>query len=800
MAAQVEGIKFLNRNLPSFAVEEARRIAREQFGLEGELELLVSERDQNFRITSPGGGDGYVLKLANVDEDPGVVDLQTAALRHIERHDPSLPVPRVIPSRDGEPSTMVRAREGTQHIARVLTYLPGMLLEEAENTPELRRNLGTLMGRADLALRGFFHPHARHPLLWDTMRCPELRVHTRHVGDAEARRNVESVLDHMDAVVLAQLAGCRNQIIHNDAHGNNVLVDPDRTDRGVGLLDFGDMLYGPLVVEVANAADSVAAHAEDSVRALAEVAAGFDRVLPLEELELDLLYDAYLARLAITATIIAWRKAVTPGQPAYLPEYEAPCWAAIDRMMSRGRRAVRSQLREVCRFPPHCPSPPAPSPPDDVGELLARRRRVLGRSLYLFYDPPLHVERGLGPWLYGADGRPYLDAYNNVPVVGHSHPQVVRALSRQAAALNTNTRYLYRSVLDYAERLGAVLPGELSACLFVNSGSEANDVAWQMAKLLTGRGGALVMEHAYHGITAATAELSPYDTTKPLAPHVRTLIAPDPYRGPYRHGDPDLAARYAADADRALAELAEQGHEVAAFMVDTSFCSNGIPEVPPGYLAAVCAKVKAAGGLVIADEVQAGFGRPGSHFWGHTAHGVVPDIVTLGKPVANGYPLGVVVTTLDALDEFGRATGLFSTFGGNPVACAAGLAVLDVIEEEGLLPRAKATGAHLLEGIRGLMSGHRIVGDVRGQGLLVGVELVRDRKTRAPAGAETKQLLNILRDNGVLIGREGPHGNVLKIRPSLTFGPEHADRLVAALERSLAALVIPTRTSAKPPT
>ncbi|MCB0020121.1 MAG: aminotransferase class III-fold pyridoxal phosphate-dependent enzyme, partial [Anaerolineales bacterium] len=401
---------------------------------------------------------------------------------------------------------------------------------------------------------------------------------------------------------------------------------------------------------------------------------------------------------------------------------------------------------------------------------------------------PIHVERGEGPWLIGPSGRRYLDGYNNVVSVGHCHPHVVKAVSRQLAALNTNTRYIYRNILEYAERLTATMGPNLSVCAFVNSGSEANDVAWRMAQFITGRSGGLIVEGAYHGITGTIADFSPGRSGVKLPPHMETFLSPDPYRGPYKYGEPDVAALYAADADRALAALGERGYEPAAFMVDSSFVSNGIPGVPAGYLKRVAEKAQAAGALLIADEVQAGFGRSGSHMWGHQAQGITPDIVTLGKPVGNGFPLGVVITRPEILNAFMQATGLFSTFGGNPVACAAGNAVLDVIEREGLVANAGETGRIMGEGMTALMTKHPILGDVRQRGLLVGAELVRDRQTLAPAPDETVRLLDLMVENGVLVGKSGTFGNVLKIRPPLVFRPEHAAIFLEAMDRSLAAL------------
>ncbi len=427
----------------------------------------------------------------------------------------------------------------------------------------------------------------------------------------------------------------------------------------------------------------------------------------------------------------------------------------------------------------------AASPANDIQQLLARRREFMGSQLYMFYDPPLHLVRGEGVWLYDAQGRAYLDVYNNVPHVGHCHPHVVAAIARQAGRLNTNTRYLYDEVLDYAERLTATLPAGLDVAAFVNSGSEAVDLAWRMAKAHTGQRGAVVMEEAYHGWTDAVEALSP--AGKPdnaLAPHVRTLAPPDGYRG--AHGSDGAA--YAADADRAIGSLQARDLQPAAFIADPGFCTNGILEPMPGYLGRVYDRMRAAGAICVADEVQTGFGRTGAAMWGFAMHNVTPDIVTMGKPVANGHPLGVVVTRREIMESFVSRTSFFSTFGGNNVACAAGLAVLDVLEKEQLQASAQKVGEHLKAGLRGLMKKHGLIGDVRGMGLMIGVELVTDRKALTPATKETKRVLNLMRDHGVLVGYEGRHVNIVKVRPPMPFKIEHADQTVDAMDKALRAL------------
>ena len=433
------------------------------------------------------------------------------------------------------------------------------------------------------------------------------------------------------------------------------------------------------------------------------------------------------------------------------------------------------------RFPPEEPAP---------AETRAARRRLLGRNLSLSYRRPLKIVRGFGQYLYDESGRAYLDAYNNVPLVGHSHPRVVRAAQEQLSLLNTNTRYLHDTILRYAERLTRLLPEPLRVCYFVTSGSEANELALRLARARTGREDVIVLEHAYHGHTTTLVDVSPYKFDGPggrgRKEWVHVAPLPDTYRGPYRRDDPQAGPKYARHVGALAERLQAEGRGLAAFLAETLPSVAGQIVLPPGYLAEAYRHVRAAGGLCIADEVQTGFGRLGTHFWGFEGQGVVPDVVVLGKPIGNGFPLGAVVTTREIADAFDNGMEFFSTFGGNPVSCAAGLAVLDVVEEERLQERALRVGGRLLEGLQGLSQRHPLVGDVRGSGLFLGVELVRDRASLEPAPEEATYVVNRLRERGVLTGTDGPHHNVLKLRPPLVFSDEDAGLLLATLDEVLA--------------
>jgi 4-aminobutyrate aminotransferase-like enzyme len=421
--------------------------------------------------------------------------------------------------------------------------------------------------------------------------------------------------------------------------------------------------------------------------------------------------------------------------------------------------------------------------------LLERRYRVLGRNSPLFYDKPLQLVRGEGVWLYDVDGKRYLDAYNNVPHVGHCHPRVVAALSRQAAALNTHTRYLDENVVAYAERLTSLFDASLPMAMFVCTGSEANELALRIARDASGGEGIISTAWAYHGNTAAVMQVSSLFTpADKRGPYVRTVPVMDPYRERAGRSDEALATAYADDVKRAIDSFTAAGVRLAGLLFCTAFSSEGLPTVPAGFMQKALAHVHAAGGYFIADEVQAGFGRFGSHMWGHQRLGVIPDIVTMGKPMGNGHPLAGVVARRDLVEGFTAHNMYFNTFGGNPVSAAVGMAVLDVIEEEGLLQNARTVGDYTLSALRELARRHSLIGDVRGAGLFFAVELVDDRDAKTPATAQTKRLVNLMRERGVLISRIGIHDNILKIRPPMPFSKQNADLLVDTLDQVLAAL------------
>jgi 4-aminobutyrate aminotransferase-like enzyme/Ser/Thr protein kinase RdoA (MazF antagonist) len=699
---------------PRFTTGDVAALSVELFGAGGNARDLGSERDQTFLVEGVG-----VVKISNAAENPANLDLEAAAIEHALRADPDLPIARQL-----------RAANYQGHVVRLFEHLPGRHGGPGLSDAAVHA-YGRTHARLARALRGFFHPAAGRELLWDLKHAPKLREHLVHLGGR--RGLVEPVLDRYDEHVLPRWPALPAQVVHGDMNLGNVLLD----DEGYvsGIVDFGDSCHTAAVADLAVAIASLMRGREtaDAFRAARIAVDGYASCAPLEPDERDVLGDLVATRMAAIVTISAWRTARYPENAAYIQAEDADSWALLELW-----DAERWQ-HELGGAAPLAPT----------RELAKRREAAVGALLTnLTYDEPVHVVRGEGAWLIDDDGRRLLDGYNNVPVVGHAHPRVTEAVVRQTRTLNTHARYLYEPLIELAERLLATMPG-LDTVMLVNSGSEANDVAWRIATGVTGNTGAVITEHAYHGVTAAIADLSPEEWPGGYEPAHVTRIPP-------------------------TLELGELGPLAATFL-DAGLTSDGIRPATAERAQALLRATHDAGGLFVADEVQIGYGRSGEDLWMYRHLGLEPDIVTLGKPMGNGYPVAAVITRRELVERFPFAGTVFSTFGGNPVAARAALAVLDVIEDERLVAHARNVGDALRDRIRSL--GHPAIRDVRGIGLLVGVEL--DAPERA------RDVVNALRANGVLVGRTGPRDDVLKVRPPLVFAEPHVELLVRALEGSL---------------
>ena len=807
------------------------RVVREVWGDGGEARPLPGDLDRNFVVTDEAGARS-VLKVVAPTTTIADLAVQAAAIAHVTkcagrvqeegaRGVPDMRFPRILPTASGE---TLAEYEGLR--IRRLSWVAGTpmagvvpaRLQPSPATDLFLRSIGRFVGWTTRALRDFDHPAAAREHPWDPTSTTWIEAEVDRVHQGYRRAVIGRVLDLHRKVVRPIVASVPNSVIHADANDHNLIVDAETWWRGpVGLIDFGDVMRTARVSDAAIAAAYAAMRSADPAAAIADVAAGWSRAVAgvppdpqggaATEEELLLVPALVRSRLATSVTMSAVRSAERPDDP-YVTISEAPAWRLLEALDHLGHERLADTVLRRCRMEPWQERPPRresgrsrmehtaragrPRALHSTASLVDRRARVMGPNLSISYAEPLHMVRGWMQYLYDAEGNAYLDAYNNVPHVGHSHPHVVDAIARQTSLLATNTRYPSQLRLDYLERLAGRFPDPLDTVYLVNSASEANELALRIACAATGRRDVVVQDVAYHGHTTTLVDVSPYKAEGPggegLPDWVHVSALPDPYRGPYRSGrDASPGGRYATDLGHLLESLDADGRPAAAFMAET-FPSVGGQIVPPeGYLEGAYGAARAVGALVIADEVQTGFGRLGSVDWGFQVADVVPDMVVLGKPMGNGFPLAAVVTTRELAEAFDTGMEYFSTFGGNPVACAAGDAVLDVLDAERLPERAARVGSRIVEGIGELASRHEGIGDVRGMGLFIGVDMVSDRDRRTADAGLARRVVEALRLRRVLAGTDGRENNVVKLRGPLALTVDDADRLVAEFDVALEA-------------
>jgi 4-aminobutyrate aminotransferase-like enzyme/Ser/Thr protein kinase RdoA (MazF antagonist) len=759
---------------PRLDPADAATAGRQIFGVGASAAKdLGSERDQTFLLVDPEGNDLLVLKVSNAAEDPAVLDMEAAAALHVHSIDPDLKVALPVRPATSDPGesddpTALRSlwqHDGSPHWVRGYHVLPGASRIDATTLrDEALIAWGTTSARLDKALRSFVHPGALRLMLWDVQHALQVRDLVGHVREPATRELVSRVLDRYEQAVAPAWTRLRAQVVHTDLTVDNTLTDENGFVTGI--IDFGDMSYSAMVTELASVLDSVAVgrDTEEQLRVARLVLDGFQQVIELEPIELALVGDLWAARSAITIAISSWRVEQGLEERAFAERYNDAAAATLRGLEEIGWEAVAGRLGATAQRP-------------ETSVLAGRRDAVFGPAMEpLSYDEPLDVVSGEGVWITDSGGRRYLDAYNNVPCVGHSHPRVTVAIARQSRTLNTHMRYLHPMAVELAERLAATCSPALDTVLFVNSGSEANELAWRMATLATGRRGALCTSFAYHGVTEAAAALSPETWLEgPRPAHVFTWDPPDAYR------DEHLGAEAFGEA---LARASES-HPPAAVILDGLLTSDGIADLDAAYVRKLLDLAHAAGALWIADEVQAGHCRTGESMWCYERFGITPDFVTLGKPMGNGHPVAAVVTRREIAETLVGNTLLFSTFGGNPVSAAAALAVLDVLEDERVLERVKLTGRALQGAIRDVAQSWPVVGDVRGVGLSIGIELVSDPVRKTPDADRASAISNKMRHLGVLVGTTGRHRNVIKVRPPLAFRMTHVGPFVEAFGEAL---------------
>lgn len=761
-----------------FSETEIKELLQVHYNLSVEVKVLDGYEEQNF-LLKDSNGERYILKAGSAVQGYDIIRAQVEMMNHLGSTPLAGKIQKVLKNTEGKLLTTVK-KDGQDYYIRILTFLDGQFWYEERNHPmELYRNLGRFLGQLDQELSTFSHTGLHRKIVWDIQHAADAISQLKYIRNPHQRRIADYFLLQFETEVQPRLSTLRQAFIHNDANDYNLLTHGKDIS---GLIDFGDAVHTTLINNLAIACTYAALHREDPLTLTAEIVKGYHETYPLKPEETDLLYYLIASRLCISVTRSAYNTSLnSENQHHFLTE--KPAWDLLEKWIRINPLKAQNLYRVVCGFTALIPEA------DDYQSLLHDRKQLIGRNLSISYRRPLKIIRGALQYLYDDRGNTFLDCVNNVSHIGHCHPVVVRTMQKQIATLNTNTRYLHDQIIQYAKALTGTLPSRLKVCYFVNSGSEANDLAIRIARQYTGRQDVIVLDHAYHGTSTLAIEMSPYKFDSKggsgQKPYIHKALSPDLYRGTYQYGDESAGEKYASSVQDLLNKLDESQTPAAAFICETLLGVGGQIPLPAGYLKKTYEFVRSHGGVCIADEVQVGFGRVGEKFWGFELQDAEPDIVVMGKPIGNGHPLAAVVVTNEIADAFNNGLEYFNTYGGNPVSMATGLAVLHVIRDEKLQENALETGNYLMQLLRDLMARFPIIGDVRGHGLFVGAELVRDRETKEPAVPVIDDIVQRMKERGYLLSTDGPLHNVLKIKPPIVFNKENAEDLVRNLEEVL---------------
>jgi 4-aminobutyrate aminotransferase-like enzyme/Ser/Thr protein kinase RdoA (MazF antagonist) len=757
-----------------FSEANIQQLVIEQYGLSVTVKALNGYDELNFILTDKKN-QKYILKLSDKNHSYSFLEAQVKIIKHLINSSLIGHFQQFYTNKNGKELTPI-IKEDQVYYLRILSFLEGdFWCEKPEKSNDLFYDLGFFMGNMDKELQGFSHPAMHRHYTWDISKASDANEKLKYITHHEKRRIAGYFLLQFDTEVLPQIHLLRHAYIHNDANDCNLLVQEEKV---TGLIDFGDMVYTALINNLAIACTYAILESKDPITAASFIVKGYHKSYPLRVQELDLLYYLIAARLCISVTQSAYNAASNSDNTHHFIT-EKPAWELLYKLLKINPIKAQDTFRKVCGFEGLISD-------SDYSDLLQLRQKKIGRNLSIGYTEKLKIVKGALQYLYDDKGRTFVDCVNNPSHVGHCHPVVVRKMQKQIATLNTNTRYLNNIIIEYAEKLTATLPPSLSVCYFVNSGSEANDLAIRMSRHFTKQKDIIVLDHAYHGTSTVAIEMSPYKFDNKggfgKMPWIHKAINPDLYRGPYKYGDANAGQKYAADVQRIIEDLQKENKSPAVFICETLLGVGGQIPLPKNYLKTVYDFIRASGGVCIADEVQVGFGRVGDTFWGFELQDVVPDIVVLGKPIGNGHPLAAVIVTNKIADAFNNGMEYFNTFGGNPVSMSAGLAVLEVIQDEEMQQHALEVGNYLMDLLKGLMLKFPIISDVRGHGLFIGAEMVKNRITMEPAITEIDFVVEKMKDKGYLLSTDGPLHNVLKIKPPMPFNKQNADEMVGFLD------------------
>ena len=744
----------------SISISLASTLVQKHFSLKGELSPLVGYEDINYKLHADVAS--FVVKFSKESLRENI-ETQTLVMQTLADSDSSNIYPNLIRSKQGNLLENVEV-EGNSYILRVIPWLEGTIYAESERSDSLHTSLGQTLANMDKVLfeSGIWY-RGKTDSTWDIQFADLSKEQLCHIKNDEDRRVVAYFLQQF-SLLKPELQAVRKSMIHADVNDYNMLVQGQKIS---GIIDFGDAVYAPLIDELAVSLAYALMGQEDLLQVSLLVIDAYHCTFALEEKEVDLLYYLIAARLCVCISQAAYSRYRNP-ENAYLRISEGPALALIHRWIKLSPILFSQQVKKQLGFKVDT---------DNIENLEASRLDHVNPSLSISYSTPIVMEKAAFQYMYSQDGTTYLDCVNNICHVGHNHPHVVEAAMTQLATLNTNTRYFYKSLNEYASRLASKFPDPLNVVYFVNSGSEAGDLAQRITRTVSGRKETVVVDHAYHGNTLAGIEASPYKYEgkggMKKADHIFKLPSPDSYS--------DEEVKNGTFVEQ-MKEIIRSAGGISAFYCESIIGCGGQIVLPKGYLAGLYEATRQAGGLCIADEVQVGFGRIGEKFWAFELQEVIPDIVVIGKPIGNGHPMAAVVTTKEIADKFNTGMEYFSSFGGNPVSCEIGKAVLDVLEKENLQEHARQTGNYFKTELNLLKAKYPVIQDVRGFGLFLGVELVKDG---IPATSYTKDLLEFMKQNGILLSSDGPFNNVIKIKPPMTFNKSNVDSVVSMMDNFL---------------
>ena len=736
------------------------------FGIQISTIKKLSGYDNENYLLKCGNKKKYILKKYNFSkENLSLIQAENHCLEYLNKHNNSS-YPEPIYSSNKKYCEIIE-NLNNRYIIRILSYLEGTFLGEIKPKEIHLEAIGSFIGNLNKQLRNYSnHCIAARKSPWDIQYLSLNKKYLKYISDPGNRKIVFFFIQQFEEFVLPKLNELRKSIIHNDTNEWNILL---KNKNKVCIIDFGDLAETQLVNEVAISMLYASYSNENPLQNASSILKSYDKVIELTDKEISLLYYLMAAKLCISVCNSAYSRKKDPSNK-YALISEKNAWKMLRFLVKTSPEYVENTFREVLNK--------KKKNFKKINAYLKERNSILSPIFSVSYNKPIVFERSAFQYMFDNEGNTFLDAYNNIPLVGHAHPKVNDAISKQIKKLNTNTRYLYDKLYEYGKKLLNKFPKKLNKIYLVNSGSEASDLAIKIALSHSKNNDIMVVENGYHGHTQRGTDISHYKFNNKKGQgakeYIKQVPMPNNYRSIYPNSEQNIGKRYAEDATKKI-------KNIAAFISEPILGCGGQVTLPKDYLKVVYKNIRKNGGICISDEVQTGFGRLGNYFWGYEMHNVIPDIVILGKPMGNGHPIGAVVTTNEISESFGKGVEFFSSFGGNPVSCSAGLAVLDIIEEEKLQENAKNVGNYYLKELNTLKKDFNCIGDIRGSGLFIGIEIVNN-DSKNPNTSLAQIIKNELRRDYILVGSDGPYDNVIKSKPPICFSKENVNQVISSLK------------------